>query len=126
MATSPVPMFDPTGTVRLIQPDQVDAATQAGGMPAVKMIDPEGTPRYVRQDQVDDALANNGKIAPPDQPPAAPQSLLEKELGFVQGLPGMQMATGAMKGIEKTAAGALENVASNLAPQTPVANQPGP
>jgi hypothetical protein len=126
MATSPVPMFDPTGTVRMIQPDQVDAATQAGGMPAVRMIDPEGTPRYVRQDQVDDALANNGKIAPPPPPPGPPPSLLERELGFVQNLPGIQMATGAMKGIEKTAAGALENVAGNLAPQTPVANQPGP
>jgi len=117
-------MFDPTGTVRMIQPDQVDAASQAGGVPAVRMMDPEGTPRYVRQDQVDDALAHNGKIMP-DTPAGPPQSLLEKELATVQNLPGMQLASGAMKGIEKTAAGALENIAGNLAPQTPVANQPG-
>lgn len=71
-------MFDPTGTVRMIQPDQVDAASQAGGVPAVRMMDPEGTPRYVRQDQVDDALAHNGKIMP-DTPAGPPQSLLEKE-----------------------------------------------
>jgi hypothetical protein len=68
MAT--VPMFDPTGTIRMVPPEQTNAALQAGGKPAVQMIDPSGTQRWVPQDQQAAALQAGGKLV--NQPPAAP------------------------------------------------------
>ncbi len=63
MATQPaVPMFGPDGQVHLIPPDQVDAASHAGGQRAVKMADPHGTARWVRQSDVPAATQAGGKL----------------------------------------------------------------
>jgi hypothetical protein len=62
MATSTVPMFDPTGQVRQIPADQAPAALQAGGKTAVKIIDPTNTPRWIPSDQQDAALKAGGKL----------------------------------------------------------------
>jgi hypothetical protein len=115
MATSPVPMFDPSGSVRMIPPDQASAALQAGGEPALQMQDPQGTTRWIPQSQKDAALQAGGKLL--DQPAAAPTTtaaptdqpgLLERGANAIASLPGMQMASGFVKGAEKTAAGGIE------------------
>lgn len=62
-----VPIFDPTGKVRMIPPDQVDAALAAGGKRAVKMADPKGVHRWVQEDQVAQALQAGGQKVD-DQP----------------------------------------------------------
>jgi hypothetical protein len=111
-------MFDPTGAVRMVPSDQADAATQAGGQPAVKMFDPDGNPKWVPQAQQAAALKAGGSMTPP-----APKPLLQQAVEGIENLPGMQMASGFMKGAEKTGAGALEAVAKNL--QTPVAPRGG-
>jgi hypothetical protein len=64
-----VPIFDPTGKVRMIPKDQVDAALAAGGKHAVKMLDPKGTQRWVPDDQVTAAVQSGGKLTG-DQPGA--------------------------------------------------------
>lgn len=74
MANSTVPMFDPSGQVRLIPADQAQAAAAAGGKPAVKMMDPSGTLRWIPQDQQDAALKAGGKLAAP--PSTAQQGFL--------------------------------------------------
>jgi hypothetical protein len=93
----------------MIPPDQAQAALQNGGQPAVSMIDPSGTQRYVPQSQKDAALQAGGQLAP--DPSTQPQlSLLGKEVNWLQNTPGMQIASGAMKGLEKTGAGAIEQL----------------
>lgn len=56
-----VPVFDPSGKVRQIPEDQVDAALQSGGKRAVRMSDPQGTARWVRDTDVDAATKAGGK-----------------------------------------------------------------
>jgi len=67
-----VPIFDPTGKVRLIPEDQVNAALAAGGQRAVKMEDPRGTPRWIKDSDVEAAMKAGGRqITDQDSHPGA-------------------------------------------------------
>lgn len=50
-----VPMFDPSGAVRLIPADKQDKAAQAGGVRAFRMRDSKGVLRWVPYDKVEDS-----------------------------------------------------------------------
>lgn len=88
-----IPIFDPSGKVRLIPQAQAQAAIQAGGVIAVRMQDPKGTPRWIRQSDVPTAIQAGGRVlnAPPSSPeilppdgkgaPRPPQGFTERVLG---------------------------------------------
>jgi hypothetical protein len=61
---TPVPMFAPDGTVRMVPNNLVETALKSGGQHAVEMIDPQGKRRYVPQSMAHQALAAGGKFAP--------------------------------------------------------------
>ena len=97
-------MFDPSGQVRQIPSDQVQAATQAGGKPAVKMLDPQGTSRWIPQDQQQAALAAGGKLtSAPASPDASSPGLLARYGNFVR-----QHAT--VEGVKQRLAGLNEGI----------------
>jgi hypothetical protein len=125
--TSPVPMIDPTGTLRMIPSDQVDAATKAGGQPAMHMIDPTGTSRWIPQDQQDAALKAGGKLAEDEtirrtglDPNASPadmgsqvwnQVTGDKDDSMTQAITG---AASSLSEIPATIGGVLHRIGGNL------------
>jgi hypothetical protein len=62
-------MFAPDGTVKVVPDNQVQAALQAGGKPAVRMLSPKGEPKFVPADMVDTATKAGGIPLPGVQPP---------------------------------------------------------
>jgi hypothetical protein len=64
MSASPIPIFDPQGTLRDVPPDQLVAAVKAGGMPAVKFIAPDKSIRFVPASRMQEAAAAGGTIQP--------------------------------------------------------------
>lgn len=57
-----VPMFSPDGALGDIPSDQVESATQAGGMIASAIISPDGQPGHVPANRLHDALKAGAKI----------------------------------------------------------------
>jgi hypothetical protein len=64
MSASPIPIFDPQGTLRDVPSDQLVAAVKAGGMPAVKFIAPDKSIRFVPASRIQEAAAAGGTIQP--------------------------------------------------------------
>lgn len=103
MASNSIPVFDPTGKVRMIPADQLQAALRAGGQQAVKMSDPQGKMRWIPQEQAAAAQREGGKLV--DSPATAP-TLMQRILGRDTTSP-LDAALAVGKNVVSHAAGAI-------------------